>query len=342
MHRLRREEGMTLVELLTAMLLMMVILSATLLTFERFLAHAKQNEKTNDQQQLIREVIDRLARQLRNLANPTTSLGTIAYADNYKLVFQTTDPNRQWVAYCLERTDPANEILWRQTSISAVAVPGTNNCPVEGTWSKQIRVVSNAVNDINGQSRHLFEYYSQNGIIPSGSGVANPSTITRAVVDLHVDLVPGKRPDELSVTSGVTMRNQNQSPTARSKATLSGANYSMDGSTSSDPEGRNLRFDWYTTPSSPPAGTNDVPTNPGVLGNCNQSVLPTPVVVGNKTYTCVGGGVVLNKPLTPGTTLWLRVTDPGQLSDLSDVRVSGCLTNADTSPVRPTTECQGI
>lgn len=334
---------MTLVELLVAMVLMLVILSATLLTFERFLAHAKQNEKTNDQQQLVREVIDRLARQLRNLANPTTGTSTIAYADNYKLVFQTTDPNRQWVAYCLERTDPTNEVLYRQIGAS-VAVPGTGGCPVSGTWTKQIKVVSNAVNDINGQSRHLFEYYSQNGLItPGGSGVANPSTITRAVVDIHVDLIPGKRPDELSVNSGVTMRNQNQSPTARFKANLNGINYSMDGSASTDPEGRNLRYDWYTTPSLPVASNSDVPTNPGVLGNCNQSVLPTPVTVGSKAYTCVGGGVVLSKPLTSGTTLWLRVTDPGQLADLSDIRLGGCPTNTTTAPSpRSNTECQGI
>lgn len=343
---------MTLVELLTAMLLMMVILSATLLTFERFLAHAKQNEKTNDQQQVVRESMDRLVRQLRNLANPTTSSGTIAYADNYKLVFQTTDPSRQWVAYCLKRTDPANEVLIRQTgSPAGGAVPGTDNCPVDGAagaWAKQINVVSNVVNDVNaGSPRPLFNYYSQSGPVATPvTGVANPSTITRVVVRLFVDLVPGKRPDELAISSGVTMRNQNQAPTSRFKATLTGSAFSMDGSASTDAEGRNLKYDWYTTTTTPPTGANDIPTNLGALPNCNQGTLPgpfTPPAPATKAFTCIGGGVILNKALT-GLPLhvWLRVTDAGQLADLSDVVLGGCRTNAASSPARTNTECQEV
>lgn len=337
---------MTLVELLTAMLLMIVILSATLLTFERFLAHAKQNEKTNDQQQVVRESIDRLVRQLRNLANPTTSTGTIAYADSYKLVFQTTDPSRQWVAYCLDRTDATNEVLIRQTgSPAGGVVPGTNNCPVSGTWAKQIKVVSNVVNDINsGTPRPLFKYYAQSGPVATPvTGVASPSTITRVVVNLFVDLVPGKRPDELAISSGVTMRNQNQAPTARFKATLTGSTFSMDGSASTDAEGRNLKYDWYTTSSSPEAPA-DVPTNLSELPNCNQGTLPGPVVPpsgGSKAFTCIGGGVILNKALTPPLHIWLRVTDAGQLSDLSDYVPGGCRTNTST-PARTNDQCQEV
>ena len=47
--------------------------------------------------------IDRAARQLRNLANPTvTATTTIDRADDYDFIFQTSDPARTWVRYCLE------------------------------------------------------------------------------------------------------------------------------------------------------------------------------------------------------------------------------------------------
>jgi hypothetical protein len=117
----------------------------------------------------------------------------------------------------------------------------------------------------------------------------------------------------------------------------------MDGSASSDPEGRNLKYDWYTTSNTPAANSADIPADPSVLPNCNQSVLPaafTPTG-GNKAFTCVGGGVILNKALNAPITLWLRVTDAGQLSDLSNVVGGGCHSNADTGVnARSNLECQ--
>ena len=50
--------------------------------------------------------MDYASRQLRNLANqdPTQQTTTIARALPYDLVFQTSDPSRKWVRYCLDTT----------------------------------------------------------------------------------------------------------------------------------------------------------------------------------------------------------------------------------------------
>src|SRR3954453_4487132 len=101
-RRLQEQQGFTLIELLVAMSLMLVVLSATLTTFERFYAHTRKAERFSDQLQQVRQSIDRMVRQLRSLANPTGGTGTIAYADPFKMIFQTTDPTRQWVSYCLD------------------------------------------------------------------------------------------------------------------------------------------------------------------------------------------------------------------------------------------------
>ena len=48
--------------------------------------------------------MDLAARQLRNLANqdPSQQTTTIARALPFDLVFQTSDPSRKWVRYCLD------------------------------------------------------------------------------------------------------------------------------------------------------------------------------------------------------------------------------------------------
>ena len=205
------------------MSLMTIVLGATLTSFERFYAHTRKNEKTNDQQQIVREAEDRLVRQLRNLANPTSGAQTIAYADATKLIFQTTDPSKQWVAYCLDSSTASNEVLYYQTAAPVSGtVPGTPAARRRGVgnpWAKTVRIVDHVVNQTTTSQRgatvSLFTYSSRNGPIDCrpGADVANTSTITRVAAQVLLDVAPGKSPDELTIASGAYMRNQNQAPT---------------------------------------------------------------------------------------------------------------------------------
>jgi prepilin-type N-terminal cleavage/methylation domain-containing protein len=102
--RLRSQRGFTLIELMIVMSLALVILSATLTSFTNYYRSQKRSQNLNDSAQVARNAMDYASRQLRNLANqdPTQQTTTIARALPFDLVFQTSDPSRKWVRYCLD------------------------------------------------------------------------------------------------------------------------------------------------------------------------------------------------------------------------------------------------
>ena len=71
---LREEEGMTLVEVLMASVLMLIVLGATLTTFNNFERNVKTNDQQNEAQEQARRAMDLMARDLRNIASPTPNL----------------------------------------------------------------------------------------------------------------------------------------------------------------------------------------------------------------------------------------------------------------------------
>ena len=91
------------------MSLALVMLGATLTSFTNFDRRSKRTQTLNDTAQVARNAMDHASRQLRNLANqdPSQQTTTIALAMPYDLVFQTSDPTRKWVRYCLDTTAPA-------------------------------------------------------------------------------------------------------------------------------------------------------------------------------------------------------------------------------------------
>src|SRR2546423_13473968 len=71
---------------------MIIILGATLTTFEQFVFTSNRNQEHNDSATAARNTLDLLARQLRNhvAAAPDQQLG-IDKATPYDIVFQTVD-----------------------------------------------------------------------------------------------------------------------------------------------------------------------------------------------------------------------------------------------------------
>ena len=149
------QRGFTLVELLSAMLLMIIILSATLLLFQGFERSNRIESTRTDTQDRTRTALDRLAHDLRNLAGSSPGQPVINKASDYDLVFLTVNPvgpntgqnaaNVQRVRYCLDNTNPANEVLWSQvqtwTTLGTPAVPDTSACPSNDTnWNGGNRV----------------------------------------------------------------------------------------------------------------------------------------------------------------------------------------------------------
>ena len=132
-HRTDTERGFTLIELLLVMSLGIVILGATLTSFTGYYRNQKTNQQLNDTAQVARDSMDLAARQLRNLANqdPSQQTTTIARALPFDLVFQTSDPARKWVRYCLDTSGTGGH----KYKVTAVG-PGLNESQLsnELTW----------------------------------------------------------------------------------------------------------------------------------------------------------------------------------------------------------------
>lgn len=273
MSRLLREEtGFTLVELLLACALMLVILGATLTTLNSFQSNAETNSRQNDSQDEARRATDRLASELRNLASPTNEEPeAIKRALPHDLIVQSVADvrpagslngrNTQHVRYCY---DAATSYVYRQrltwTTATDPAFPSGTACPA-ALWESTEVVARDVVN----AGRSLFTYNDTDRL-----------RITEVHTGLYVDVNPGKRPTETSLSTTVFLRNQNRKPTARFSAVPSGTSIVLNGSDSEDPEERALYYEWYE-----PAVSTTTPVGQGIV------YVYTPTTPGNHTVYLV-------------------------------------------------------
>jgi hypothetical protein len=249
MPRLASERGeFGLIPMLVAMSLFAGILGATLVTFQNFDLLSRRNIDRSAAQDSARTSVDRLVRDLRNLASPTIELPrAVDVATAYDLVFQTVDSvgpntgtnaaNIKRVRWCLNSTRPADERLYMQeqrwTTSTTPAVPDTSACPGTG-WNTSTVLAQNLTNRYNGQDRPLFGFNS--------TALADINSVH---VDVFTDLDPVHRPSETHLTSGVFLRNQNAVPVADFTYAVSGATaIVLNGSPSYDPEGQGLKYVW--------------------------------------------------------------------------------------------------
>jgi type II secretory pathway pseudopilin PulG len=268
MSRLRDESGMTLVELLVSALLSLLILGATLLVIDATWSNDRRAQIVNEQQQSVRISLDRMARQLRNLASPTalTSVpGTLPRSVERNLpddlIFQdvaTTKPagslnsaNVRRVRYCLEASDPANGTLWMQTQTwtdaTAPPMPTDETCPGAG-WDagKNQAVAQNITNALPATPRSVFTYSGDAGVITATDSDSR-ADISRIGAHLYLRAPVKNPPVESELMTSVFLRNQNREP--ESKFTLTVLNpgtktIQLNGSASQDPEGRPLKYVW--------------------------------------------------------------------------------------------------
>ena len=286
-----RESGFTLVEVLLVSTLMLVILGATLTTFESFQRNTETNTKQNEAQQEARRSIDYLARELRNLASPTDyDPNSVKRALGNDLIVQSvaaTRPagtlnvrNTQYVRYCYDQSG-ARVVRQRKTWTDAVApaFPTGTACPSSG-WE----ATDYAASVVNGV-RPLFTY-TWNG--------TDLTTITEIHANVWVDVNPGRSPVETSLSTTVFLRNQNRVPTADfSAAPTANGKILLNASESRDPEERSLRYFWYSEGGgSGGAACTGAPAGP-----------------------CIGSGMVFSytPPAFGNRTVYLKVLDPADL-----------------------------
>jgi type II secretory pathway pseudopilin PulG len=304
---LRREGGFTMIELLLVCSLSLVIFGATLTAWSSIYRSNRSVEHQQDNAEAARVALDRAARQLRNLANPTVNaITTISRATDYDFVFQTSDPAKTWVRYCVGPTGTNGATLYEAENKNAITAGMMSSCPGTG-WLKQVAVVEGVTNQVGGIDRDIFTYEcSVKAAAGCPASTADYSKITNVGMHLWVDANVTDRVSELSVNTGVFLRNQNEAPTASVSAPnkIGPLRWFLNGSGSSDPESRTLEYFWFE-------GT--APTAAEIAATpCTQEFAGTD-----------WRGVTFTKQFEPaqsGTTqtFYLLVRDPGCLTSLSN------------------------
>ena len=237
--RLSEEGGFTLVELLVASLIMLVVVGATLNALDTATATSSRNQKLVDAVDGARNAMETVAKKLRNATAYQTSASatssSLLRAGASDIVFKVVNPftsgsssntySVETVRYCL---DTSSGRLWLQRKGDAV-VPGAS-CP-DPSWTPSTVVATSVTNG----ARPVFTYDS-----------TTLADITSIGIQLFVDTTPGKAPAETSLNSGVFLRNQNRRPTAAFTAITGavGSHVQLNGSSSVDPEGELLQYEW--------------------------------------------------------------------------------------------------
>jgi type II secretory pathway pseudopilin PulG len=238
----RREDGMTLVEVLLVSVLMLIVMGSTLTAFNTFERNARNNQNLNEAQDQTRRALDLMARDLRNLASPTPLQPlAVDVKDAQDLIFQSegkTKPagslnaqNTTRVRFCLNTT---SNILFRQiqtwTTAVAPAIP-SSACGAAGGWNSTMAVSTDVVNG----SRPVFTY-----------NAVDNDKVTEVSAQVFVDTTPTRLPAEVDLQTSVYLRNQNRAPTAAfSAVSMPGGAIFLNGSESTDPEEKALTFEWW-------------------------------------------------------------------------------------------------
>jgi type II secretory pathway pseudopilin PulG len=321
--RLACERGVTLVELMFGTAISLFVLGASLTTFNSLYRVSHVNDVRNDATELARNALDLQTRQLRNLAKRVAS-PVIDTLGPYDLIFQTSDPSRTWVRYCLDTTtSPASAErarLWTgelEVASASIASPVTaamrTGCPGTG-WTRTRIVTDYVTNKRGGLDRPVLQYTCITG--PNCTPTAGSyDQVVNISAQLLVDTTPGTGPAEMRVKSSVYLRNQNQAPDASFVWTNASTSRTivLNAAGTIDYEGRTMDYYWFEQ-TMPAAASIDC-AHPTATG---AGVLRT--LWGSAGY--LGEGVTLTRTYGSGEgasgtlkNIGLVVCDPGDRYD---------------------------
>jgi prepilin-type N-terminal cleavage/methylation domain-containing protein len=256
MKRLRTQDGFTLIELLVTISIALIVLAATLNVLNVFTTDSQSMTERNAAQDQARLGIDRIVRQLRNIASPLASPKLLERATPYDIVFQTigtpSGQNTQGierVRYCIPAdSNPGSastEVMIAQVqtwSTSTIpAVPWSSSACPDTNYPSTI-LVTGVTNRYQGRTdRPTFAY---NG----GAAPSDLTTIDTVGLDLFVNPTPRLADAETELRSGAFLRNQQRAPVASFTYTpLGGGAVLLNAGTSYDPSGEALTYAWSCT-----------------------------------------------------------------------------------------------
>lgn len=298
------ERGFTMIELLVGITMSLGVFGLVGTSLVAYQADAGRSTRQNESQDQARVAIDRIVRELRDVASSRTTPTLIESAGAHDIVFQTisntapasgsqnpTSVTR--MRYCLPPDPapgaPAKEVLvmqretWTTAAVPANPWPITagvsTSCPSTpaslpaGASVSTSVLAEDVMNRYAGAARPAFTYDS-----------ATLSQVTTVGIDLFVDVSPTQAPDETELRSAAFLRNQNQAPVVSFTANATGGGHVLlNGGGSSDPDNQQLAFKWSK-----------------VVGG-------TPTVIGST-------GLIDWAPGAGVYSVRLEVTDPGGLT----------------------------
>jgi prepilin-type N-terminal cleavage/methylation domain-containing protein len=153
------EDGFTLSEVVIAMAISLILLLATLATFDVFTSNTVKNNNLTAAQDAARGELDAMVGNLRNASSSTGSTvvlragasDLVVNTDRPGYGFTATTPAQGTARYCLDSA--ANGKLWFNWTATPNTLPSAT-CPASG-WSQRV-LLTNTRNQANNQA--LFSY----------------------------------------------------------------------------------------------------------------------------------------------------------------------------------------
>ena len=314
MTRLRGEQGFTLVELLVAAMLSLIVFGATLNILDTYNRQSTANTQRNNAQDMARLGIDRIVRQLRNIASPVTTPKLLERATPYDVVFQTVGAQHglnttgaQRVRYCIPNDSPASastEVLINETQTWSTTDPPaspwssdpnvTVPCPDSpAPASTTITPIAWSVtNRYGGLDRGAFAF--NNGLDANKVAAADLPKVTSVQIDLFSNPTPTLASSGTEIRSAAYLRNQIHAPVSQfTSSPTGGGGILLNGGISYSPDGFDLSYNWACVSAGCPAAAA------AALAGSSDALV--------------------NWQPGPGTyTVQLTVSDPSGLSTTSD------------------------
>jgi prepilin-type N-terminal cleavage/methylation domain-containing protein len=179
----RSDAGMTLVELLIALLISSIVLAIAATTLFSLSQTANRVDSRVTDEQDASTVLAQVSRDIRS-SHQVTFVAFVNPAPTQELELQMNQPNGQWVEWVYTPTTTTVNGVTQSANALARYVASS----ASGPFSVSAPAITTPVDIANGTTTALFRYFQNNGteLIPNGNESTIQTCTTRVMVTLDV------------------------------------------------------------------------------------------------------------------------------------------------------------